>query len=213
MARATDDSTRSPDISFFSHATDVMTSGGQFYGIGRDYITIHNYSNSTRNPDQTEIIADKPGDQLHPRSLIISPEERQSVLVILSSDIHSLFSQVASLLNHQKVLRTFGILKPELELLEQTLVATAFGIKAFRATRIGYHLAEIIKPMLGQCVTVLRDLSDVVDAYRQCLSPFIYDLWRLVWDLTCEVSELESWRNRLLGCRSRLAMVVMALQS
>ena len=210
---ATDsDNTHSSDISFFSHSTGVIAAGGQFYGIGRDCITIHNYNNLTRNPNQTEMV-DQLGDQLHPQSLIISPDERRSVLMILSSDIYFILSQVASLLDQQKALRTYGVLKPELELLEQTLVATAFGIKAFRATRISYHLAETIKPTLTQCVTILQDLFDVVDAYQKSLWPFIHDLWRLVWDLGCEVSELESWRSRLFGCRSRLAMVIMALHS
>lgn len=207
----------SSDNSFFNRATSVDASG-QFYSIGGDCITatttIHNYNGLTQSSDQTRI-ANQSSD-LYSRSLIVSSRERQSVLAILSyggPDIHFLFSQVASLLDHHKALRAYGALKPELELLEQTLVATAFGIKAFRATRISYHLAETIKPTLTQCVTILQDLFDVVDAYQKSLWPFIHDLWRLVWDLGCEVSELESWRSRLFGCRSRLAMVIMALHS
>ena len=209
------DNTPSSDNSFFNRATGVKARG-EFYGIRGDCITIHNYNGLTQNSDQTR--ADQTSDQLLPsRSLIVSSRERQSILAILSyggPDIHVLFSQVASLLNHHKVLRAYGALKPELELLEQTLVATGFAIKAFRATRIGYHLTETIKPMLTQCVNVLQDLFDGVETYRQNFLPTsIYHLWRQVWHWGCEVSELESWRNKLFRCRSRLAMVVMALHS
>jgi hypothetical protein len=212
------DNTPSSDNSFFKDAAGVDASG-QFYDIGRDCITttINNYIDLTQNPEQTRV-ADQTSDQHLPlRSLIISSVERQSVLEILSyggPDISLLFSQVASLLDHHKALRAYGALKPELELLEQTLVATGFGIKAFRATRIGHYLAETIKPILGQCVNVLQDLFDAVNTYRQNLWPTsIHHLWRQVWHWGCEVSELELWRNKLFGCRSRLAMVVMALNS
>jgi hypothetical protein len=212
------DITPSSDNSFFKYATTVEASG-QFYDIGRDCntTTINNYIDLTRNPEQTQV-ADETSNQLLPsRSWIISSRERQSVLEILSyggPDISLLFSKVASLLNHHKALRAYGALELELELLEQTLVATGFGIKAFRATRIGHYLAETIKPILGQCVNVLQDLFDVVDTYRQTLWPTsIHHLWRQVWHWGCEGSELELWRNKLSECRSQLGMVVVALHS
>ncbi|KIM80413.1 hypothetical protein PILCRDRAFT_9594 [Piloderma croceum F 1598] len=105
-------------------------------------------------------------------------------------------------------------LKVELELLQQTLTLAGLAIDAYEYTPLGRSLANIVNQEVERCCVVLRELLDIINAYRLGLNRTrIQYLWRQVWWSGCDVDELASLRIKLSACQKSLGQCLRALNS
>jgi hypothetical protein len=105
-------------------------------------------------------------------------------------------------------------LKVELELLHQTLTLAGLAIDAYEYTPLGRSLANIVNQEVERCCVVLRELLDIINAYRQGLNPTrIRYLWRQVWWSGCDDEELAPLRIKLSACQKSLGQRLRALNS
>jgi hypothetical protein len=159
------------------------------------------------------------------RSQLSSPRDlhqrRKSVFLYFSQtagvpdeNISHLITEIVALLNCSNTSSIYDGLKPELELLQDTLTFIALGIKAYRNTELGQYVARAVNPALLGCITVLRELFHAIDVYRQGLwHTRIWSLWHTVWSSGFEMDEVASWRKKLIACRRSVGSIIMALYS
>lgn len=207
-------------MSFLDSVNGVDARGSNFYDIGGDQIF-----NFYRTFSTDQIFDQLPTPTAETLRLPISnPEEliqrRALALAYLSptgsgpDDIPRLIANIISLIDHGSASCAYDPLKLELELLHQTLVFSALGVKAYQCTQLGQSLTAVMNPELVQCVDVLQDLFRAIQTYRQGLwfTP-IRSLWHKVWRSGCEIDELVLWKRKLHARRTSLATIVMAMRS
>jgi hypothetical protein len=108
----------------------------------------------------------------------------------------------------------FRDLKRDLNRLQQTLALADLAIQAYECAPIGRSLASAVGKVVEQCLRVLRELLNAIDAYQLGLrlTP-INMLWSRVWRSGNELDQLATIRGKLSVCRIELGECLQILDS
>lgn len=105
----------------------------------------------------------------------------------------------------------YGVIRLELEHLQETLEIITTATEAYRHTPLARSLNTLIMPDLAQCQEVIEGLLCTIKLYRQCLiGTIIGSFWPQVlwagWDV-------DYYQRRLLDCQTSLGQFIIALRS
>ncbi|KAF8572899.1 hypothetical protein K439DRAFT_1141933 [Ramaria rubella] len=100
----------------------------------------------------------------------------------------------------------------ELQALQQTLLWIRTAVEFYDHTPIGNALRHIVHQEVAQCHLEMRHFDDHLEKYRRHLVyTKIASVCFRVW--SAATSDLASLSNKLAACRSRLAMMLVMLNS